>query len=316
MLALLTAGLAVALLQGPRLYDRYAAAQYMPTTEIRAVNTALALTDEGERLLYASHPVIEDQQAFNDDCQSTERTAAMLGCYYQRKIFLFNVQNAELQGVVEVTAAHEMLHAAYDRLNFLERPEVDKLIRAEYNRVKDDETIKSLMEYYERAQPGSDSNELHSIIGTTVRDISPELEKYYARYFTNRKAIVEMNARYNAVFDEIKVKAEQLSADLSTEGERITSELASYEADQQQLQIDITTFNQRASNGDFPTRQSFESARSTLVRRSNLLNTRRENLNARIAAYNQRIAELNALSVKAKELNKSINGVPEPATGL
>lgn len=316
VLGVLVAGLAVAVLHGPRLYDHYAAAQYTPDSRMSEVANKLQLTDEGERLLYASHPRIEQGDEFNEDCQSTERTAAMLGCYYQRKIFLYDVQHAELEGVVEVTAAHEMLHAAYDRLNLLERPHVDELLRSEYESVKDHPEIKSLMEYYKKAQPGTDINELHSIIGTTITEISPRLEEYYARYFTDRQAVVAMNQRYNAVFNEVQGRAEQLSLELKTEADRINAELAAYEFDQQQLESDIASFNARASSGEFSSRQSFEAARSALSARLTNLEYRRVAINNRVSAYNTRVEELNALSVKAHELNKSINGVAQPTTGL
>ncbi len=44
---------------------------------------------------------------------------AILGCYNpsSRDIYIYNVTNSELDGVKEVTAAHEMLHAAWERLS-------------------------------------------------------------------------------------------------------------------------------------------------------------------------------------------------------
>ena len=303
-------------LYGPRLYDYYAAAQYTPSTRVKEMSGKLALTEEGRRLLYASHPQIETDKEFNKDCQSTERTAAMLGCYYKRKIFIYDVQHAELEGAVEVTTAHEMLHAAYDRLNIFERTEVDAMLRQAYETVKDEPDIKALMEYYRKAQPGTDINELHSIIGATVSSVTPELEKYYARYFDDRATVVAMNTRYTAVFKQVEQRAEELSRQLKTEESSLSTDLSSYESDHMQLQTDIESFNQRASSGGFTSRQAFELARSSLTTRVSTLEARRSDINARIASYNSRVEELNALSVRAKELNQSINGVAEPTSGL
>ena len=36
---------------------------------------------------------------------------AVLGCYANREISIFNVTDQRLDGIREVTAAHEMLHA-------------------------------------------------------------------------------------------------------------------------------------------------------------------------------------------------------------
>ena len=54
----------------------------------------------------------------------------MLGCYHSNQdgIFLYNVQDARLAGVQQVTAAHEMLHAAYDRLSTKDKNYVDGLL--------------------------------------------------------------------------------------------------------------------------------------------------------------------------------------------
>ena len=83
----------------------------------------------------------------SSNCDTEERTTAILGCYYQRHIYLFDINNKELDGTLDVTAAHEMLHAAYDRLNFFERSYVDGLINAEYEVHKNDASLKQIMAY-------------------------------------------------------------------------------------------------------------------------------------------------------------------------
>lgn len=43
-----------------------------------------------------------------------------------------------------MTAAHEMLHAAYQRLNMFERKHVDEMVMAEYDKIKDQPEIKQI----------------------------------------------------------------------------------------------------------------------------------------------------------------------------
>ena len=306
---------AVVALYGQRLADTVLARFFVPSQRIAAIDQRLALTDRGTDLLYASHTSVEDSSTFNASCQSTERTAAILGCYYRRQIFLYNVQNPELDGAIEVTAAHEMLHAAYDRLNFFERKHVDDLITAEYDTLKKDPVIAKEMEYYSKAEPGAEVNELHSIIGTTVASVSPELESYYTQYFTDRQKIVALNQKYNAVFSDITAQAEQLQKEIDQEEIALKGDLKQYEAERSQLETDIQTFNERASGQGFGSQSSFNAARSSLVTRVNEMNQRRDDINSRVANYNEKIAELAKLSVKVNEINKSLNGVPAP-TGV
>lgn len=303
----------VGVLYGQQTVDSVLASSFQPTSRISATAERLSLTDEGKRLLYASQASVEEKQAFNDSCQSAERTAAILGCYYHRKIYLFNITNPELDGALEVTAAHEMLHAAYERLNFFERAKVDAMVRSEYTAIKSDPAIAEVMAYYEKAEPGAEVNELHSIIGTTVSSVNPELEKYYAQYFKDRSAIVALNTKYNAVFTELNKRAEILQAELKAKEPVIKQELDEYNTDRQQLETDIQAFNERASSQGFSNQSSFTLTRNALIRRANELNARRAAINQEVTGYNSMISELNRLSVKANEYNQSLNGVEAPA---
>lgn len=313
-LTLLVLGV-IGLLYSQQIADMVLASSFHPTDRVNTLNARLKLTGEGTNLLYASRANIENKQEFNTNCQSSERTAAILGCYYKRQIHLFDVSNPELDGAIEVTAAHEMLHAAYERLNFFERAQVDKLIEAEYDNLRKDPTIAEEMAYYQKAEPGAEVNELHSIIGTTVAQISPELERYYSQYFKDRASVVALNQKYTAVFTELNKKAEELQAAISAKEPVIKQELADYDADRKQLEIDIQTFNERASSQGFTTQNSFNVSRNALVRRVNELNARRDMINAEVNSYNVMISDLTQLSVKVNQYNESLNGV-EAASGV
>ena len=303
------------ILYGQRAVDMVQARLFTPTAQVKAVNERLELTPHGYNIFYASNPQVEDRTTFNTSCESTERTAAILGCYWKRTIHLFDVQNDELDGTLEVTAAHEMLHAAYERLNWFERERVDALLQAEYEQRKDDAALRQIMQYYAKAEPGEENNELHSIIGTTVVAVDPELEAYYGQYFANRANIVALNTKYNAVFSELNEQANKLEAVIEAEGPAIHAELASYEAERQQLQLDIQTFNARAQSGGFTTQSSFNVARTALTTRVNAMNTRQAAVNVRVAAYNESVEKLNSLAIRVDQLNQSINGA-SAAAGL
>lgn len=312
ILALFLALAAGAMLYGSPLVDMVKSRFYTPDSHVSSITQRIMLSPRGEQIFYATFPAIQDQQQFNASCHSTERTTAILGCYYLDRIYLYNIQNTELDGTLEVTAAHEMLHAAYARLNMFERQRIDQLVEQEYAKIKDQPKMKQIMAYYAKAEPGAEKDELHSIIGTTIGDLPDALEQHYAQYFTDRSSVVALNAKYNEVFSSLSQRADQLSNELKAEEPVIKEQLARYDADLQQVNYDIQSFNQRATNGDFTSQADFSSSRSTLVARVNELNNRRDEINARVDAYNEKVAELNKLAVKANELNQSLNGVAAP----
>lgn len=300
---------------GPQFSDVIRAQSFKPSAQVTSVEDRLKLTSRGTAIFYASAPKIEDKTSFNKSCQSSERTTAILGCYWNQQIYLYDIQNEELDGTLEVTAAHEMLHAAYERLNWFERAQINNLLQAEYDAHREDVALKQIMQYYEQSEPGQELNELHSLIGTTVANISPDLEEYYARYFTDRSAIVALNTKYNAVFGEISRQADSLEAKIKAEEPLIQAELAQYDAEKQQLEIDIQAFNARANSGGFSSVSSFNIARQALSSRLNEMNARQNALNERVAAYNKLVEELNQLAVRVDQLNESINGA-SATTGL
>ena len=305
-------GLAAAYWFGPQLLDEFRAQQYTPSSQISAIEQRVTLTSAGRRIFHATSPEVQDSGQFNSSCHSVERTTAILGCYYRDRIYLYNVQNNELDGALDVTAAHELLHAAYARLNAFERQKVDGLVRAAYQKVKDEPTLKRLMEYYKQAEPGAEVNELHSILGTAIANLDSELERHYAHYFTNRASIVALNQRYTQVFSELDQQAASLKTKISTEESALKTETDAYQNELNQLNSDIQSFNQRAASGDFSS-QEFYAARNMLSGRVAALNRRQNQLNARISAYNTMIVEYNKLAVRAQQLNQSMNGVSAPS---
>ncbi len=91
--------------------------QYAPSAQVSAISDRSSMSDRGKFLFYASMPEVSDAQNFNLQCERKEKTSAILGCYHNNRIYLLEVSEKELDGIQEVTASHEMLHAAWDRLS-------------------------------------------------------------------------------------------------------------------------------------------------------------------------------------------------------
>jgi chromosome segregation ATPase len=209
-----------------------------------------------------------------------------------------------------------MLHAAYQRMGSDEKKQVDALLEAEYAKLKDNSDLTDRLAFYARTEPGERDNELHSVIGTEVGDISPALETHYAQYFTNRQAIVALHTKYDSVFVGLQTQSSALSTQLSSLGATIQRDSASYNTGVAQLNQDITDFNRRAAANDFTSRSDFESTRSALVARANDLNTLRNTINGNVAQYNSLRDQLSQLSVQSDALNRSIDSSLAPAPSI
>ena len=216
--------------------------RYTPSAEVKSIAEMTTMKDEGKRYFYASHPEINDRQAFNSNCSDHGEETIILGCYKALNIYIFDVTDPRLPGVKEVTAAHEMLHAAYDRLSDDERQRIDKLVKAEVDRIADPR-LADLVKVYNKTEPGELLNEMHSIVGTEVGDISPDLEQYYSRYFSDRAKVVNLSEGYEKVFSDLKSQQDDLSAQLDKLNAEIKRRSQALNADIEQLNRVITAFN-------------------------------------------------------------------------
>ncbi|MDR1197044.1 MAG: hypothetical protein LBL08_02110 [Candidatus Nomurabacteria bacterium] len=286
--------------------DRVTVQNYQPSEVIAQTVERSGMNEHGRFMFYTAEPQIDEREAFNQHCAEVmNEIANVLGCYDGR-IYLFDITDQRIAGVEDVTAAHEMLHAAYDRLGILEQIRVNQLIRSELNTTTN-QTVRDAVELYSQTEPGQEINELHSILGTEVRDLSPELAEYYSRYFADRDKVLTANEKYNAVFDKMQQRADELEGllgDLETE---INSLSSSYDAAAGQLSRDIDSFNSRADSGSFTSESSFYAERSGLLRRQNQLSTQLNKVNAKIDEYNKYVKEVQALGRDSEGLQKNMS---------
>lgn len=281
---------------------------YTPSASIQRIIDRVDFAPKGDFYFRTSQPVVSSADAFNSDCPQREVNNPILGCYNGQGIFIYDIQNDELDGIKEVTAAHEMLHSVWDRLDDKEKERLGVLLNAELNTITD-ESFLERMDYYKRNQPGEVTNELHSIIGTEFANISDELETYYQQYFKDRSHIVALHDKYNHVFTDLKIQAETLHKELVVLSESIQSRSTQYEEDVKKLASDINDFNRRAENGSFSTMSQFNQERAALVARSSSLDAQRDQLNQDIATYNTKYNQYQSVAVEIQELNKSINSM-------
>lgn len=280
--------------------------RFTPSAATQQLATRSAMSDKGRFLFYASSPELLGREPFNQACKSvaTEQTA-VLGCYTTGRIYVFDIENQKLDGIKEVTAAHEMLHAAYERLSVSEKSRVDALL-SKQELGADKARIDELMAGYAKSEPGEEMNELHSILGTEVASLSPELEAYYRNYFTDRAKVTTLAKQYMSVFDQIKQQQDELVSSLNSLADMIDAKVADYKTASADLNSDISSFNTRASSGTM-TRQEFDTERAALVRRQSSLKAMYDEIQTLVAQYDDKKKQLEAVNLESTTLNRSIN---------
>jgi len=286
---------------------------YQPPAAVSSIVSRSGMSDAGIFALYSAQPSIEGNATFNDKCGRQEQNTAILGCYSNGKIYIYDVTDKKLDGIKEVTASHEMLHAVYQRLSPDEKSKVDKLLEEEYAKLSANPAFSERMAFYARTEPGERDNELHSIIGTEVGEISSDLEAHYTKYFTDRAKILALFNNYNGVFMSLDTQAKSLQSQLDTLGDKIKSDSNKYNVDVKTLNASIADFNQRASAGAFSTQAAFNSERASLQRQVESVTNERDAIDKEIDEYEKLRVQYNDTVTQTHELYKSIDSNLSPA---
>ena len=318
--ALVVVGLGVSgtwvLTHPQRVTDQFTVWNFTPDATIESYAERSTMTDEGRFLFYASRPEVAPEGEFDGHCSSQLEGVGILGCYQHsdKRIYLYDVTDDRLDGIEEVVAAHEMLHAAWDRMSEDERSALAPLLEAAAATKADDADFAQTLEYYAKAEPGERLNELHSIIGTEFPDVGGELEEHYAAYFADRAALVDLHVTSHAVFQQQQDAINDLVAQLDALQASVDADYASYNAGYDQLNADIADFNARADAGDFNSQSQFNAERNALIARQAELDSFYATIEESKAQYNALIVQLDDLNAEVDHLNQSINIKPrDPA---
>jgi hypothetical protein len=280
---------------------------YEPSPAIVRLATAASLSDQGRRLFYIHDPSLLDKVSFQGVCGNNEETI-VLGCYITNdRIYVFDVEDERLQGVEEVTAAHEMLHAAFDRLSVEEKERIVTLLEGTFAEIDDKRLLKTIASYKAR-DPSVVPNELHSILGTEWRNLPQELEDYYSQYFLDRLSVVTKAEAYESEFsnreDQIAVYDAQLNAlstaisqkrtDVAQLGSALSTEssqLAALRSDPGAYNVAVPVYNAKVRDYN----SELESLRSLITQFNTLVGERNE-----IATQERELVE--AIDTRATEL--------------
>lgn len=280
---------------------------YTPPATIAAIAQADTMTDDAKHIFYVTHPdLINEANTFRQACPSFEQTI-VLGCYhsgFSSAVYIYNVQDTRLNGVVEVTAAHEMLHAAYDRLSQDEKDRINGLLNDFYANKLDDKRVLETINTYKSTEPNELLNEMHSIFATEVGGLTTELETYYKRYFSDRSTVVTFASKYADEFTRRIAKIKDFEQRLAALKEKIENQEAALGQQLQQIEADRRRLDSLRASGQFAEYNAAVSGFNTSV---NDYNAGVARLRADIAEYNNLVAAHNALAAELSSLYESLD---------
>lgn len=307
-------GVAAALLilaEHQSIYDWLRLRDYTPPADVAALATDDQFVPAAKRVFYVNHPLVQNKADFAKSCPNGNKETAVLGCYTpsQRGIYVLSVSDPRLAGVEQVTAAHELLHAEYDRLSAKDKKQVDGWLMDYYQHDLQDETIKKQLESYKKTEPNDLVNEMHSIFGTEVAGLPSPLENYYKRYFTDRSKITDYYNVYEAEFTTRQLQIQQDDTQLKDWKSQITGLQSDLKTRQAALQAQQENLSAARARGDIG---AYNSGVPTYNAAVNGYNAEVKQLQSLVDTYNALVAERNALALEAQQLTQDITTQVSP----
>jgi hypothetical protein len=312
LLVLLIAVNSLVWLQRDQIADWWRLRDYEPPKDVAALVSDTTMTPYAERMFLVNHPQLESKESFNANCADHDEETSVLGCYHgdRRGIYIYAVTDERLDGVRQVTAVHEMLHQAYDRLSGSDRDHVGDLLRKHYESGKLSDQIQAKVDSY-KDQKGSDLvNEMHSIFGSEVSELPADLENYYKRYFNDRSKVVGYSEAYRGEFTRRKILVAQYDAQLSALKAQIAANKQSLDVKSTYLKSKEKEINKDIAGSDRTEYQADVAAYNAMVDAYNdqLVETRRL-----IEQHNTIVVKRNAIAVQEQELQKALDSRLEPS---
>ena len=282
---------------------------YEPEGEMGRIMKDLELTGRGEFLFRAARPELSLQDEFNAVCRSVlDEEIAVLGCYTGDNIYVYNIDSAELDGIRELTTAHELLHAMWARMSESERSALSDVLKQTLE--KNRNVLGEELEIYDAEQR---QEELFVRAGTEVADLPVELEKVYGGIFSDQDMIVSFYNKYIGVFRAMEAEMNELESQMQGIQTQIDSLSVEYEQRVDALNVEIDSFNSCAETaGCFESDGEFYARRAVLMNEQTVLEGMYGQINGLIDQYNGLVEKYNADVTRTEKLNQMMNSNSRP----
>ena len=295
----------VASLSFSSLSDLYLSMVYSPSEKVENIESSLSLTKTGRRIFRASAPSLEsDHTVFESLCygENSSSDSTILGCFRDRKIFVYDIDSSELSGIVESTSAHELLHAIYSRLPSGEKSTLAPILEEIYASSSDD--------FRESVSSYPDSERLEEIYvrsATQLPSLPASLESHFAKYFSDRPSLVAYYDSYITPFTAIKNTLASLETELKEKKQKIEEKTSEYTSRSATFSEEVSAFNSCAATPGCYSSATFASERSRLLAEQSSLSSLFDEINSDISTYNERIELYNGNILHEKSLENLIN---------
>lgn len=298
--------LGIVLLNERAIIDWYRLRSYQPPHAIVQLADGATMTASARHLFYLNQPQVSTKADFRQHCPDYGEKTIVLGCYLgnQHGIYILGVNDQRLEGVERVTAAHEMLHAAYDRLSKADKTTVNRELQDYADHGLQDGRVKAILKSYQKTEPGQELNEMHSIFGTEVAQLPQVLEQYYSRYFANRQAVTGAAGRYQAAFTSRQEQVAAFDKELATMNNQVQADLKRLETLRTALERSQDQLQAFSDSGNY---QAYNAGVEPYNRQVAAYNELLDSTRSQIEIYNQKVEQRNAVAAETAELTRAID---------
>ncbi len=291
------------------LADLFRGMIYKPSEEMLDIRENLALTGKGSFIFNASQPVLSGRAEFNAACRKNGDETAILGCYTDGNVFVYDIDSEELKGIKELTAAHELLHAVWARMGDGEQKQYAKALNEVLENNRD--VLVEEISYYDNIEK---QDELYVRAGTEIKKLPDALEKHFGEIFKDQDKIVDYYNSYIGVFNNLKAEMNALTVEMETIQAQIDTKTTEYTGGVDALNAEIKEFNECAETaGCFNSQWAFNTRRAALLREQESLEYIYNEIDGLINKYNELVEKYNADIVYSDKLNQKINSSVKPA---
>lgn len=306
MLLVILAGLIFGITHLQALDDWWKLRGYTPPAAIVSLADQDTMNSYTRHAFYVNHPqLLSTVSAFRQACPDSEQTI-VLGCYHpgQNGIYIYNVQDPALHGVQQVTAAHEVLHSVYARLSSSDRQQLDNELESYYKNDLHDSRVLAEVKLYQQTEPNDVYDEMSCTFGTEIANLPPALEAYYAKYFTNRQAVVAFEQSYEGEFTKRENIINADDAQLAAMKQQIDSEESSLTNQLNQIEADRARLDQLSSSNQI---NAYNAGVDSFNAEVDAYNSGVQKLRSDIAAYNQLVQDRNSVAAELRGLQSAID---------
>jgi hypothetical protein len=288
-----------------RIFDWMKLHNYVPPASIAELANEDMMNSYTKHVFYVNHPdLISTVAAFRIKCPEDE-TDIVLGCYHvgQNGIFIYQVPDQSLNGVSQVTAAHEVLHAIYARLSSKNRTILDQELTSYYKHGLVNQRVVAEIQLYQKTEPRSVFDEMSCTFGTEIANLPSGLNNYYKQFFANRQVIVAYEQQYQSAFSERQNQVASDDQQLQMMKQQIDTLQQSLVSQSSQITAQRTVLQNLMTSNPIEYDQEVPEFNTLVGNYNSGVGT----LHTDISAYNQLVITRNSIAGAFDTLLKAIN---------